>query len=328
MPFASWFDGRRAAVLSRTGLGLLGVATLAGFAGGLWWVFDLFSHFRVQYVLAAALLGIVLGLVRQPRWVIGALALAVANLVPIVPLFLPHAEAAAPASGDALRMLSFNVFGFNHQYDRMLEYVGRERPDVLVLLEVTPEWMPSIRRLASDYPYQWINAGTDVTGIAVMSRQAPRGSETVDLARHGVPSYLLTFEHPNGNLSVLGTHLSWPIGARASRIRNSQLAALAQFASAHPGRLVILGDLNVTPFSPHFQRLLHDGGLERCVPGAGLTPTWPARFPPLFIQIDHCLASARVQARNFRVGDYLGSDHYPISVEVAPVREESPTRLP
>jgi len=80
-----------------------------------------------------------------------------------------------------------------------------------------------------------------------------------------------------------------------------------------------VGDLNVTPFSPHFQRLLHAGGLHRCVPDGELTPTWPARFPPLFIQIDHCLATAGVQAWNFEVGEYVGSDHYPISIDVAPV---------
>lgn len=302
----------------RLGLIVLGVATLFGYAGALWWIFDLFSHFRAQYVVAALLLALILVVLRDRRWALLAVALGVANLFPVVPLFLPTVQAAAPVAGHPLRFVSFNVFGFNREYARLLDYVARERPDVLVLLEVTPEWMPSVRELARDYPHQWINAGNDVSGIAVMSRAAPGAARTLDLGDNGVPSYLLTLETAHGPLSVLGTHLNWPIGARASRVRNKQLAMLAKLASEHAGPLVIVGDLNITPFSPHFQRLLHDGGLHRCVADAGLTPTWPARFPPLFIQIDHCLATVGVHASNFEIGEYLGSDHYPISVDVAP----------
>jgi endonuclease/exonuclease/phosphatase (EEP) superfamily protein YafD len=224
----------------------------------------------------------------------------------------------APASARSLELMSFNLFGFNRQYARMLDYVRHEQPDVLVLIEVTPQWMPSVRQLAGDYPYHWINAGDDATGIAVLSRTAPSRASALELAHNGVPSYLLTFESEGKSISVLGTHLSWPLVGSKARVRNSQLAALARLARDHDGPLVIAGDLNITPFSPVFQRTLREGGLRRCVPDAGLTPTWPARFPPLFIQIDHCLATGDVHAANFRVGPYLGSDHYPIVVDIAP----------
>jgi endonuclease/exonuclease/phosphatase (EEP) superfamily protein YafD len=312
-------DSNRITLASRLALWLLVVATLFGFAGSWWWLFDLFSHFRIQYLVVALLLALILVVLRDRRWALIAVAVAAVNLFPVVPLFLSPVQAAPPAARQPLRLVSFNVFGFNREYARLLDYVARERPDVLVLLEVTPEWMPSVRELAREYPHQWIHAGDDVSGIAVMSRTAPLTARSFDLGGNGVPSYLLTAETADGPLSVLGTHLNWPIGARASRLRNSQLAALAQIAHEHAGPLVIVGDLNITPFSPLFQRLLRDGGLHRCVPDAGLTPTWPANFPPLFIQIDHCLATAGVQSRNFAIGEYLGSDHYPIAIDVAPV---------
>jgi len=315
---------RRVVLLARLMLFVLAAATLFGFAGALWWVFDLFSHFRAQYVIAALLLALILVVLKARRWALLAVALIVINVAPIVTVFLQPTAAASRAPASSLRVLLFNVFGFNRQYARMLDYVEHERPDVLVLLEVNPEWMPSVRQLAADYPHQWINVGNDVTGIAVMSRMAPRQAQTLVLGQSGAPSYLLTFESAAGPISVLGTHLSWPIGAHTSRVRNSQLLALARLARQHPVPLAIVGDLNTTPFSPNFQRLLRDGGLRHCGPDAGLTPTWPAQFPPLLIQIDHCLATASVQAWNFRVGDYLGSDHYPISVEVAPLPATPP----
>jgi endonuclease/exonuclease/phosphatase (EEP) superfamily protein YafD len=320
-------DRARAAFLGRLLLGLLAAASLAGFAGAQWWVFDLFCHFRAQYAVAALLLALFLGALGQLRWVLPAIALAVVNLIPVAPLFQRPAEVLPRGSGPSLRLISFNVFGFNRQHERVLGYIRREHPDLLVLQEVTPAWMPAIRELAADYPHHWINVGDDVTGIAVLSRRAPRLASTLDLAGNGVWSYLLTFDLGGESLSVLGAHLNWPIGARNSRMRNSQLAALARLARAHEGALVIAGDLNITPFSPVYQRTLRDGGLRHCVPGAGLTPSWPARFPPLFIQIDHCLSTSNVHAMNFRVGPYLGSDHYPIEVEVAPADEVSSPHL-
>jgi endonuclease/exonuclease/phosphatase (EEP) superfamily protein YafD len=315
----------RSVSLARLMLALLAAATLFGFAGALWWVFDLFSHFRAQYVVAALLLAVLLGVLRQLRWVLIAIALAAVNLIPVVPLFLQPASGLPAAAGPALELMSFNVFGFNRQYARLLGYVREEQPDVLVLLEITPEWLPSIRELAALYPHRWIHAGDDVTGIAMMSRIAPRTTQVLGLAGNGVPSYLLTFDSGSGSISVVGTHLSWPLGGDNVRLRNSELDSLARLARDHEGPLVVVGDLNITPFSPVFQRTLREGGLRRCVPDAGLSPTWPAQFPPLFIQIDHCLATSDVRAANFRVGPYLGSDHYPIVIDVAPATiRESP----
>lgn len=322
------FDDRRTANLGRVALVLAAAASVFGFAGSLWWAFDLFAHFRPQYLIAALLLAVFFAFARLPLWAAAALAVAAANTVPIVPLYLQSARAGPPAAASPLRLMSFNVFAFNRDYERMLRYVRRELPDVLVLLEITPEWVPAVRELATQYPYQWINAGDPVTGIAMVSRQRPSDAATLDLAQHGVPAYLLTFARGGSAVSVLGTHLNWPLGARASAARNAQLDAIARLAKTHAHPLVVIGDLNITPFSSRFTRTLREGALQSCVPGAGFTPTWPARFVPLYIQIDHCLASAGVHAWNFKVGDYLGSDHYPISVEVSPADSGPPISPP
>lgn len=304
--------------IGQAAVALAAIASVAGFAGGLWWAFDLLAHFRPQYLIAGLLLGAFLAVARRMRWAAGALAIAAINATPVVSLYLQPAEAARPPAAAVLRLMSFNVFAHNRDYARTLRYVQRELPDVLLLLEVTPDWVPAVRTLAMQYPYQWINVGDHSSGIAMLSRVRPSDAATIDLAQRGVPAYLLTFERGDATLAVLGIHLSWPLGGRVSAIRNAQLDAIARLAREHPGPLVVIGDLNITPFSTHFTSTLRAGGLRRCVPGAGLAATWPARFVPFYIAIDHCLANAAVHAWNFRTGAYLGSDHYPISVEVAP----------
>jgi hypothetical protein len=67
---------------------------------------------------------------------------------------------------------------------------------------------------------------------------------------------------------------------------------------------ILLGDLNVTPWSPHFRQLLQQTGL-------------PAQVPPLRIPLDHCLVSPAFQVIERRVGPRLGSDHLPLIVTLA-----------
>jgi endonuclease/exonuclease/phosphatase (EEP) superfamily protein YafD len=303
--------------IGRAAVAVAAIASVAGFAGGLWWGFDLFAHFRPQYCIAGLLLAASLAVARRMRWAVGALVVAAINAIPVVSLYLEPAEAAGPPAAPALRLMSFNVFNFNRDYAETLRYVQRESPDVLLLIEVSPNWVPTVRTLATQYPYQWIQVGDDATGIAMMSRVRPTAATTIHLAQRDAPAYLLTFQSGDTTLAVLGAHLNWPLGGRASEIRNAQLDAIARLARGHLGPLVVIGDLNVTPFSTHFGRTLREGGLRRCGSGAGLLPTWPARFFPFYIAIDHCLSNASVHAWNFRTGEYLGSDHYPISVQVA-----------
>jgi endonuclease/exonuclease/phosphatase (EEP) superfamily protein YafD len=311
------FQRQPLALFARLGALTLAGLTAGGFAGALWWALDLLAHFRLQYVVAGAVLSALLVKLRHRGFALLAAVVAAINLVPVAPLFTQPKEAAPREGVGSLRIMALNVLDFNEQYDRVIAYARRERPDVLLLVELTPQWVARVADLAPEYPHQWVG-GRSGDGIAMMSQRAPSRAEAMTLGAGEAPAYVLAFELADGPISVLGTQLEAPLGARASRERNQNLAALARFARDHGGPLAIVGDLNTSPFSAYFRRLLRDGGLHRCAPGAGLDPTWPSLFPPLWIQLDHCLANDSVRSWGFTVGEYVGSDHFPISVYVAP----------
>jgi len=304
-------------------LGTLALATICAYLAPWSWFLDLFSHFRVQYAVLGAVLAMVFGAMKRPMLAVTSAAAFLANLPPIITQFVSPAIAAPPMTSAPLRVLSFNVFKYSHQYERMRQFVSEESPDVLILLEVTPEWAQSLDAISGQYAYRWVHPGDDASGIAVLSRRAPIESHVIDLGGNGVSSLLFTLPDPAGEITLLATHLSWPFGARLAHIRNAELATLGRLARQHHRAFAIVGDLNVTPYSPRFQQLLKDGSLRNCAEGAGPRATWPAFIVPLFIQIDHCLASADVQASRFEVGRFLGSDHYPIMVDLR-VQARSP----
>lgn len=306
----------------------LAAATLAGFAGEQWWVLDLFAHFRVQYLVVAGLLVILFLVLRARATAMVAALLLLINAVPVALLIFPRAQAAMGDSDGAegirpQHVMMMNVYVRNPDVQPIMRYVRKVNPDVLVLLEVTEQWRKPLERLASRYAYHWIHPGTAFTGIAVFSRTEPVETRIMNLGVAGRPSVLLTLglgPDEERRLSLLGTHLSSPTGAVLAKERDRQLHALATVAREHIWPLAIVGDLNVSPFSPLFSRVLRDGRLKNCA-DPGLHPTWPSWAPPMKIQIDHCLMTKGVKAERFSVGRAYGSDHHGISVWLSPGAE-------
>ena len=124
---------------------------------------------------------------------------------------------------------------------------------------------------------------------------------------------------------VRGTHPLPPGGGDYWRWRNGQLAELATFIQGLDGPVVVLGDLNVTPWSHYFRTFARDAQLRDGGKGFGLQISWPTYFPPLGIPIDHCLVSPQVDVHDRRTGPAIGSDHYPVIIDLA-VEDQLPAR--
>ncbi len=283
------------------------------------WLADLLVHFRVQYL--------VIGLVAAPwfawrrRWPLAAAALvAIAlNAGPVVAVLrLSSTAVTAPRDGVPLRIASANVFFLNRSYAAVIAWARAAQPDVLLLLEVTAEWRRALAPLEAQYPWHRYATDRGHHGLLLLSRWP-----LSDVVTHPTdqptlrPVVFATVTRQGVPLRLAAMHATWPLRPRESRQRARDLAALAA-AAAHRGPLpfVGLGDLNISPFSPHFHALLHDGGLRSASAGRGWQPTWPAMFPPLGIQIDHALVSPEVRVQAFERGSSNGSDHRPIVVDV------------
>lgn len=124
--------------------------TLAALADLAWWL-ELFAHFRPQYALALAASGAVLLAVGARAVGVAALLLAAANALPLLHYYHPR-PLPAPA-GPELRAVLANVWFRNGDHGSLLEWLRATRPDVAVLLEVTPEWRATLATLDDVLPY-------------------------------------------------------------------------------------------------------------------------------------------------------------------------------
>lgn len=265
--------------------------------------------------MTLAACGGVLLVLRRPALALAALALALANAVPLAHYLLPAQEPAV--AGPRVKAVLVNTWFRNGEHGRLLDYVRALGPDVAVFLEVTPAWSEALGRLES-LPYR-----SQAGEILVASRQPLAGLKAWPLAGGAAMAVSFSYDAAGAPLTVIGAHANWPLGPAIAVSRNRELAELAAIARAAPSPVLLLGDLNTTAYSPVFDPLLAASGLADCAAGRGLNPTWPTLFPPLYIQIDHCLAGPGVRIDRLRPGRRVGSDHRPLEVEIT-VAPQSP----
>jgi endonuclease/exonuclease/phosphatase (EEP) superfamily protein YafD len=295
------------------------IASLLPLGAKLWWGFDLASHFRVQYVVLDVVLLVVLMWQRQWLWS-GALAACAAWSALWIAPYLPFGPAAAAAPslatvGATIKVMSANVFYRNRSMRGLLALVREQSPDVLLLVEYTPEWSVRADELRAAYPHHLEGPGTGAYGIALFSRfpldsaiPFELGSTTAIEARVRTPS---------GPLTLFGVHLRSPTTPRRGAHRNRQLGFLAQRLAGVEGPVAIVGDFNITPYSPFYTEFLDETGLTDTRRGRTLSPSWPTYFPILGLPIDHCAVSRDVTIVAHRGLPSFGSDHSAILAELA-----------
>jgi len=297
--------------------------TAVGFLGRQWWFFELFSHFRVQYFVVLAGCGIIYLVSGKYRQAILPIALALVNFSVIGNYQGENSVQASIAAGNerTVRALLVNVNSGNQAYTKLHRLVSSTSPDIVVLLEVNEAWMQALQPLMKRYPYA--EGCGNKYGVALLSRLPFQDAVVKVIGNAGLPSVIARFAIDGQRLTLIGTHPFSPITWRRARDRNKQFRELAKFVSGQDDSIILLGDLNVTPWSPFFIQFLRSTGLRDSREGFGLQPTWPAGFAPMWIPIDHILVSPNVIVNNREVGPNIGSDHYPVLLDFSLGRKPS-----
>jgi endonuclease/exonuclease/phosphatase (EEP) superfamily protein YafD len=205
-------------------------------------------------------------------------------------------------------------------YPPLLDLIKRTRPDLVFLHEATPGWEE--RMFTAGLDYQVVSSrNTGVRfGTLVL---APLDAEVEGFGfAEGEPRAVqVDIATPNGDVSVLGIHPLSPTDERRSALRDAQLDYAAEWAAGTPGRIVIVGDFNATPWSHAFRAVEGATDLMNSQRGFGVQATFPANLNPVFrVPIDHLLHSNGLETVDRRLGPSLGSDHYPLLVELALTR--------
>ena len=277
---------------------------------------DLVCHFQ-EPALGVTLLALTLAALQKRRIALGLIALAAWQIFPLLRYGGDNRVPAEPKSPERLRILMANVLYDNRMYDDFVHLIRTERPDVIGLVEFTPFWRSALSAVREEYPYR-VEAPAGASGLALWFKKPPLFvDEPERLAPEYYPFLYVTFEFAGRPRHLWLAHPKSPLSPRRSLMGNPELAALAERVGSVRGSRIVIGDLNTTEGSPHFSDFLRVSALRDGRLGFGRQPSWPTEFP-YRIPIDHSLVSEDLAVVDRRLGHKIGSDHFPLIVDLAP----------
>jgi endonuclease/exonuclease/phosphatase (EEP) superfamily protein YafD len=274
---------------------------------------ELFSHFRLQYLVVSVLLLLVFAFLRSYVYVIPLGVAAIFNAALVLPVYFSDPPA---GEGSPLKLIHANVLSSNTEYERLLEFVAAEDPDMIFLQEMTAKWVEGTASLLKDYPYTYTEARTGNFGIGVFSKIPFDSISHVDSPPLNYPTILATVAIGDEQVLMISSHPTIPVGGRLYEARNEQLASLTEMVNQASGRVILLGDFNSSIWCAQFRQLEKSTSLKNVRRGFGVMPTWPTYLPFAMIPIDHALVSKSISVSEVRTGKNIGSDHLPLIVTV------------
>jgi len=314
-------------VLIRVVFIAVSAGSLISLFGKYFWIAELFTHFRLYYLLVQALLVLIFLHGGRRSLMVMTILLSAPNAWVVGPYLMPVAGSVIGSVNDHTRVMAdddvginivaLNVHHRNDEFARVAGYLRDRDPDIIIIAEFTAAWRTRLEFLRESYPYYLADARPNPWGLAIFSRLPLVDAELIDLAQTDTVQARFIVMAGEAPLEIFAVHLLSPVSASLAHDRNLQLEALASYVLSSTNRHLVIGDLNLTPFSPYFKLFTDQTGLQDARRIDGFHVTWPVSLLPIWIPIDHALADSEVNITRVQAGPDVGSDHFPLEIFVA-----------
>jgi endonuclease/exonuclease/phosphatase (EEP) superfamily protein YafD len=298
---------------------LISLPLLAGFFGSVHSALDSLAHFRVHLAVSMILFSLLSLVGSMWRQGLAAIAFGLAAIgTALGAQFHPGPEPAHAAfqpedeSRPVYRLLQLNLRFDNPEPARVLSMIGRERPDILTLNEVSALWREKLDLLAS-YPHRVVcKVANRSGGVAILSLRpfTPGGApQCLDGGTFALAT--VDFGGRPVQIGALHLHRPWPFP------QSFQIGELEPLLADMSPTAILAGDLNATPWSHAAKRIARAGPFR---PFPLASPTWLYRRLPEALRfaglpIDRVYAKGGVTPHAARTLEAVGSDHLPVLVE-------------
>lgn len=292
------------------------ITALSAFFGS-WWFLELFSHFRIQYVLIGSLLIPILSW-RKAFFHASVIALVTLLHATSIWPYLHPPQAQALDSTASVRIMFANVYYKMEDMTRVHKVIEAYDPDIVIFAEIQERPFAELAENHSDkYPFAIHADGVGAYDLSAIAKVRPVSHATTYFVPNN-PSIFLQFQYGEQTFGILGIHAFSPMNADYAAQRDENLIKAIEYVGALQEPSLLMGDFNITQFSPTFNDLIADSGLIETQGMFGIQPSWPAHLPTLMrIPIDHVLVSEEIVVHNRFLGLPTDSDHLPVIVDIS-----------
>ena len=303
-----------------------------------WWI-RIWDFPRLQIAVAAGVvlagLAAVVAARGEPTWFDWAmmaglgfvLAYQGARMVPYAPFWSEQSVRAedVPGAADAprLKLVVSNVLMKNEEAQRWLDVIRAADADVVLGVETSHWWEEQLRPLEADYPYQ-IKVPIDNTyGMLLYGRLPFENPEVRYVVEDDVPSIWTAVTIGEGddrrtvNLVLIHPRPPRPDIQQDSDTRDAELVLVAREVEKLGRPVIVAGDMNDVAWSRTTRLFQKISELLDPRIGRGMYSSFHADYPFLRWPLDHVFHSEELALVEMRRLGHVGSDHFPIYVELA-----------
>ena len=305
------------------------------------WAIRFFDFPQVQ-VLALAVMILVVDIfvfdfTEWYDWII--FGLLGASIVYQITIILPYTILYPKQSGSVTKkagqehisILVSNVYMKNRAYQRLIQLVESNDPDILITLETDLQWEKALGKIEGDYPFTAKIPQENMYGMHVYSKWPLDHLRIRYLIEDEVPSVTAEVRMPSGKSFVLyAVHPKPPSPTEneESLERDGELYMVGREISGIDRPVIIAGDLNDVAWS-HSTRLFQKISklLDPRI-GRGFFNTFHTGNRLLRWPLDHIFHSKHFGVSRIERLPHIGSDHFPIIIDLVIADDNDPAWLP
>lgn len=217
-----------------------------------------------------------------------------------------------------------NVFVFNRSYETVTDILKTTNADVVSLQEINEEWLRQLKKAngLKAFPYQLIHLES---GNILASRfefdnakilPVSEGRLSTGIGKNAGGILLANIQLAGHAITLINLHPPIPLTPKYEASYVCYLKALEVLKKTFSKEIVLIGDLNTTPWSSYYNRYLHVLNLKDARAHQGFYPTWNAYLPLFAIPIDHVFVTNDFVTIQQKIGPFTGSDHLPVYVDL------------
>jgi len=187
-------------------------------------------------------------------------------------------------------------------------------PDVLLLQETPGELLSGLQVKLGDELF----ANVQSAGLQHIASKWPLADGWLDGSLTG-GLVAATVASPAGDIRIANVHLSAPVNSERRRNQIAEFERLPVWVNEQNLDL-LMGDFNAGASQKAFRDAIPGDMVDAhraagC--GTGLTWTRSVGRGPAILSLDHALVDASISIEDFVIGDFAGSDHKAITVELS-----------
>lgn len=213
-----------------------------------------------------------------------------------------------------------NIQMENRNSEKLKELIRKKDPDILLAIETNDWWIEELKEFEHEYSFTVKRPQDNMYGMALYSRLELINPEVKYLVQDDIPSIHTKAKLPSGiivELRCLHPRPPFPAGKARTNKRDAELLIVGKEIKDIDSPTIVMGDMNDVAWSRTNNLFQKISGLLDPRVGRGFFNTYHARYPYIRFPLDHLFHTKHFRLLNFERLDYIGSDHFPVFVELS-----------